>query len=58
MKFTASVASFSMLLFDSQFKGSSDFDELLTWIQDSKLSDEHGFKEEFKELVAKAKQLK
>lgn len=57
MKFAASVASFSMLLRDSEFKGNSSYDKVLNWFNVTNLSDEHGFKTELKELVEKASQL-
>ncbi len=58
MKFTSSVASFSMVLSDSEYKGSSDFDAILEWLDATDLNDEHGFKAGFKELVRTAKDLK
>ncbi|MDT0643106.1 VWA domain-containing protein [Zunongwangia sp. F363] len=57
MKFTASISSFSMLLSDSQFKGSSSYDKVLYWLDEVNLPDEHGFKAEFKQIVEKAKGL-
>lgn len=58
MKFTSSAASFSMLLSDSEYKGTSNFDTVLEWLNATNLNDEHGFKAEFKELVKTAKNLK
>ena len=58
MKFTSSVASFSMLISDSEYKGTSSFDSVLEWLNATNLNDEHGFKAEFKELVKTAKGLK
>ncbi|MDT0691150.1 VWA domain-containing protein [Salegentibacter sp. F188] len=57
LKFTASVASFSMLLSDSQFKGTSSYDKILQWLSATNLRDEHGFKAEFKQIVEKARSL-
>ena len=57
MKFTASIASFSMLLRDSDYKGSSQYDEIISWLNNIHLTDKYGFKEQFKELVEKAKRL-
>ncbi|MDT0688034.1 vWA domain-containing protein [Autumnicola psychrophila] len=57
MKFTASVASFSMLLRDSEYKGSSEYDKVLSWLSTVNLTDEYGFKAELKRLVEKAKDL-
>ncbi|WP_037320430.1 VWA domain-containing protein [Salegentibacter sp. Hel_I_6] len=55
MRFTASIASFSMLLRDSQYKGSSEYSKVLSWLNTVNLNDEHGFKAELKTLVEKAK---
>ena len=57
MKFTSSVASFSMLLSDSEYKGTSNYDTILEWLNATNLNDEYGFKAEFKELVKTAKNL-
>lgn len=57
MKFTSSVASFSMLLSDSEYKGTSNYDTVLEWLNATNLNDEYGFKAEFKELVKTAKNL-
>jgi Ca-activated chloride channel family protein len=57
MRFTASLASFSMLLRDSEYKGSSEYDKVLSWLNTINLTDEHGFKTELKTLVEKAKNL-
>ena len=57
MRFSASVASFSLLLRDSEFKGNTSYDKVLGWLNTTNLSDEHGFKAELRELVEKAKNL-
>ncbi|UMB60674.1 VWA domain-containing protein [Lutibacter sp. A80] len=57
MKFTSSVASFSMLLSNSEYKGTSNYDTILEWLNATNLNDEYGFKAEFKELVKTAKNL-
>jgi Ca-activated chloride channel family protein len=57
MKFTAGVASFSMLITDSQYKGNSSYDQVKTWIQSATLTDTHNFKAEVVQLVEKAKAL-
>ena len=54
MKFTASAASFSMLLTDSTFKGTSNYPDILNWLNETSLNDEHNFKSEFKNIVAAA----
>jgi Ca-activated chloride channel family protein len=57
MKFCSSVAAFSMLLTDSEYKGTSNYDEVLNWLDQVNLNDQHQFKSEFRELVVKAKDL-
>ncbi len=57
MKFTSSVASFSMLITDSEFKGTSSFNEVISWLNGLNFPDEHGFKEELKEIVQNAQSL-
>lgn len=59
MKFTASIASFSMLLRDSAYKGSATFEDVEQWLsQTTALQDTHGFKAELRELVQRASNLK
>ncbi|MFK7774163.1 MAG: von Willebrand factor type A domain-containing protein [Saprospiraceae bacterium] len=55
-KFSAAVASFGMLLRDSKFKGDADFDKVLKIAQISLGKDEFGYRNEFLELVKKAKE--
>lgn len=57
MRFSASVAAFSMLITNSQYKGSSTYPEVLNWLNTVNLRDENGFKAEFKTLVEAAKKL-
>ena len=56
-RFAASVAAFAMLLRDSKFKGSAEW----TWIKDaaeaSVGTDQHGFRQEFVQLVREAEML-
>lgn len=55
-KFSAAVASFGMLLRDSKFKGDADYDKVLKMAQISLGKDEFGYRNEFLELVKKAKE--
>ncbi|GAB5525535.1 MAG: VWA domain-containing protein [Roseivirga sp.] len=55
MKFTAAVASFSMLLTDSEYKGYTSYDKVLRWIKEANLTDEYGFKAELQELIKASK---
>ncbi|MEM6631245.1 MAG: VWA domain-containing protein [Bacteroidota bacterium] len=56
-QFTAAVASFSMLIRDSEYKGSSTYEEVLNWMDKSSLNDRHNFKAEFRQIVEKARNL-
>lgn len=56
-QFTAAVASFGMLLRDSEHKGNATFDAVLEIAQAAVGSDPHGYRGEFLELVRRAKQL-
>jgi Ca-activated chloride channel homolog len=56
-KFAAAVASFGMMLRDSEHKGNADFESILSVARDAKGSDVGGYRTEFLELVEKAKQL-
>ncbi len=58
MKFTSGVAAFSMLLTDSQYKGSATFEKVMQWVEGTNLSDENNFKSEFKRLVHEAGMIK
>ncbi len=55
-RFSAAVASFGMLLRDSKFKGDADYDKILKMAQTSLGKDEFGYRNEFLELVKKAKE--
>lgn len=54
MKFTSAVVSFSMLISDSEYKGTSNYIEIIDWLNTLNLNDEHGFKNGFKNLVETA----
>ena len=53
-KFTAAVASFAMLIRDSEYSGTSSFSNVISWLNECDLSDPHGFKAELKTLVSEA----
>ncbi len=57
-QFAASVASFGMLLRDSQHKGDSNYDAVLEIADSTKGDDLEGERAEFVELVRAAKRLK
>lgn len=57
MKFASSVASFSMLLTQSSYKGTSTYEDIIQWLNSTNLHDKHGFKAGFKTIVEKAKKL-
>ena len=57
MQFTAAVASFGLVLRDSEYKGNADFDSILTWLDEANLPDPYGYKSELKDLISSAKSL-
>jgi Ca-activated chloride channel family protein len=54
MQFTASVASFAMLLRDSQYKGTSSYDQVINWLDNTSLADQHNFKAQLRNIVQQA----
>lgn len=54
MKFTAAVAAFAMVLRQSEYRGTSNYEDILSWLRSTNLDDEHGFKAEFETIVEKA----
>jgi Ca-activated chloride channel family protein len=57
-RWSAAVAGFGMLLRDSEFKGSSNFDEVLALARSAKGKDEEGYRIEFLKLVRSARDMK
>ncbi len=57
MKFTAAVASYSMLLSDSEYKGYTSHDKISRWIKEANLPDPYGFKAELLEIIRTSKGL-
>jgi Ca-activated chloride channel family protein len=57
MKFCSGIVAFSMLITDSEYKGTSSYDGILNWIDNTNLDDPHQFKSEFRSLVLKAKNI-
>lgn len=56
-RFSAAVAAFGMLLRDSEYKGTSSFDEVLRLANQSKGEDKEGYRAEFIRLVENSKQI-
>jgi Ca-activated chloride channel family protein len=56
-QFAAAVASFGLLLRDSQFKGDATYDAVSEIAGSSLGSDPHGYRAEFVEIVRRAKEL-
>ena len=54
-RFSASVAGFGMILRDSEFKGSSDFKEVIEWANAAKGQDKNGYRAEFIRLIESAR---
>ena len=57
MKFVSSIASFSMLLTNSQYVGTSNYNDIIDWLNSTNLRDEYGFKSELIQIVEKAELL-
>lgn len=57
MQFTGSIAAFSLLLIDSEYKGDVSYEKVLEWLNTVNLKDEHGLKQELVSLVKKAERL-
>lgn len=57
MRFSAAVASYGMLLLDSEYRGETSFEQVKAWAGGASQYDPHGFRAEFIELVEKAAQL-
>ena len=57
-KFTSAVASFAMLLRNSQFKGNATYDAVLEIATAAKGSDEYGYRTEFLSLIKRARDLR
>ncbi len=53
-RFSAAVAAFGMILRDSEFKGTADYDQVLAWARHAKGKDSEGYRAEFIKLVETA----
>ncbi|MFQ5652120.1 MAG: von Willebrand factor type A domain-containing protein [bacterium] len=51
--FSAAVAEFGMLLRDSEFKGSADYDQVMALAKEARGEDPDGYRQEFLQLVKK-----
>jgi Ca-activated chloride channel family protein len=56
-RFASAVASYGLLLRDSEYKGETSFDNIKSWAQDSRSYDLYGYKREFIELIDLAKDI-
>lgn len=56
-RWSAAVASFGMLLRDSEFKGDTNFEQIKSLAKSAKGKDTNGYRKEFLELVEKAQSL-
>ena len=54
-QFTAAVAGFGLVLIDSRYRGTADYNGVLRWLEEAGLEDPHGWKAEFRELVETAR---
>lgn len=51
LQWSSTVASFGMILRDSEFKGSSSYEDVLRWAKNAKGADPNGYRSEFIRLV-------
>ena len=56
-RFASAVASFGLLLRDSEYKGETSYDKIYEWARSSKSFDPFGYKNEFLDLIDLAKDL-
>jgi len=56
-RFSAAVASFGMILRNSQYKGTATIDSVLSMAEDSLGPDRNGYRREFLQLVQRARQI-
>ncbi len=56
-KFSAAVASYGMLLRNSEYRGTATYDQVITWANEGKGSDNNGYRSEFIRLVEVTKSL-
>ena len=57
MRFTASAASFGLVLRDSDYKGSADYEKIISWVNSAKSYDPNNYREKFLELIKLAQSL-
>ncbi len=55
MRFTATVAGFGMLLWDSKFKEDLAYGDLLNWLQNARTYNPHGYRHELETLIKEAR---
>lgn len=58
MIFSAALASYGMLLFNSDYKGNSNLENVSIWTKNALSYDPHGYRQGFIKLVEKTKRLK
>jgi Ca-activated chloride channel family protein len=57
MRFTSAAASFGLLLRDSAYKGDTDYQKIISWVNSAKSYDPHQYREKFLELIKQAQSL-
>jgi Ca-activated chloride channel family protein len=56
-RFAAAVASYGLLIRNSEYKGATSYDQIIIWAENSMTFDPHGYRTEFISLVKEAKTL-
>ena len=51
VRFSIAVAGFAQNLKDSKFKGEWSYDEIISFAKEARGADEHGYRNEFIELI-------
>jgi len=57
MRFASAVAAFAMVLRNSEYRGSADYNLVLALARDSRGEDEDGYRQEFVSMVERARSL-
>ena len=55
--FAAGVAAYGMILRNSPFKGTADYDMAISLVEEGLENDPHGYRAEFKEMITTARSL-
>ena len=57
MRFTAAAASFGLLLRDSDYKGDTDYEKIISWVNSAISFDPYNYRKKFLDLIKQAQSL-